>query len=459
MRIFTTLFLAFFCWQAHAQRAIVISSIPANTPPGAVLYLAGSANNWNPGDPEWTFAPWNGQYILSVPASAPQSFQGKITRGSWATVEGNATGGFLPNRNLNFAQGDTLYLQVLSWEGAPPPPSDLPPNVVVLDDAFYMPQLDRYRRVRLFLPTAYHDTELHYPVLYMHDGQNLFSAQEAFAGEWKVDEAMLAFEAQGYPGAIIVAIDHGGSQRINEYTPWANSQYGGGQGALYSEFIVETLKPFVDAHYRTLPGRETTGIMGSSLGGLISHYSGMQYQDIFARVGVFSPSFWFNSAVYTHSATQGKQAPAKYYFLAGGQESANLVSQVNQMVATLSTAGFTQDELRFDVHPNGQHSEWFWAQQFPAAFEWLFMQGDPSGIHLAKAGILQVYPNPTDALLHIHLPEGTAPQWVYCVDSTGRSYSLATEDGRADLSAFPPGLYLLRVSTPQGIYTHKVVKR
>jgi predicted alpha/beta superfamily hydrolase len=445
------------------QRAIVITSLPVNTPDGATIYLAGSANDWNPGNEDWTFAPWNSQHVLSVPASAPNTFQGKITRGSWATVEGNAAGGFLPNRNFNFSSAtDTLYISVLSWEGSAPPPTDLPPNVVVMDNDFFMPELDRNRRIRLFLPSDYNSTDDHYPVLYMHDGQNLFSAQEAFAGEWEVDEAMLAFEAGGYSGAIIVAIDNGGAERINEYTPWANAQYGGGDGAAYTAFVVNTLKPHIDAEYRTKPEREHTGIMGSSLGGLISHYAGMEYQNVFSKVGVFSPSFWFNSTVYTHSQSQGKQAPAKYFFLAGGQESANLISQVNQMVGVMSDAGFTQEELRFDIHPNGQHSEWFWAQEFPTAFEWLFMEGEvsSSATHLPKGEAVRIYPNPTDADLWIHLPEGEYIQSVALYNATGRLISVQdSSDSHIDISSLAQGIYVMRIVTDRAQYIHKVQKR
>ena len=89
---------------------------------------------------------------------------------------------------------------------------------------------------------------------------------------------------------IVVGIDNGGADRLNEYSPWVNAQYGGGQGDEYIEFLVSTLKPYIDANYRTLPGRNTTGIMGSSMGGLISMYGFSERQDIFAKAGMFSPA-------------------------------------------------------------------------------------------------------------------------------------------------------------------------
>jgi predicted alpha/beta superfamily hydrolase len=462
MRKTLSLLLLLSVCALQAQRALVISSLPANTPPGDDISLASSANGWTPGDADWIFAQAGGQWILTIPDIAPNVFQGKITRGSWATVEGNASGGFLPDRSFNFNSADTLYIEVLSWEGAAPPPTDLPPNVVVLDEAFFMPELNRSRRVRLFLPGTYDElgNDDHYPVLYMHDGQNLFSAQESFAGEWEVDEAMLAFEAGGYSGAIVVAIDHGGAFRIDEYTPYANPQYGGGGGEAYTDFIVNTLKPFVDANFRTMPGREHSGIMGSSLGGLISFYAAMAHQDVFSKVGVFSPSFWFNDTIYSFADSQGKQQAMKFLFLAGGQEGANLQNQVQEMVDILEGDGFGEDELRFDFVPTGQHSEWFWAQHYPDAFEWLYMEeATVSVTNFAEKARPSIYPNPTQGAFELILPEGMQVYGMVLSDQTGRRLHEWTFNlHRPDISALPAGLYLLHIQAEYGTFVEKLLK-
>ena len=377
-----------------AQRAIVINSIPENTPADAAFYLGASANSWNPGDQNWTFDPVGAVYILSIPESAPANFQGKVTRGNWATVEGTATGNDISNRSFNFSSGDTITIQVAGWVDGSSTVDDLPPNLIVLDDNFFMPQLGRNRRVRLLLPLDYDETNIDYPVLYMHDGQNLFSASESFAGEWQVDETLANFESNGYPGAIVVAIDNGGQYRINEYTPWANPQYGGGEGSEYIDFIVNTLKPYVDEHYRTLSDRDHTGIMGSSLGGLISQYAGVKYPDVFSKVGAFSPSFWFTDDIYSYTESQGHSDAQKFYFLAGGQESATMEGDVDSMISTMESVGFQEDEINFKFVSEGEHSEWFWAQEFPEAFEWLFIS-NATDVNEAKSGLkISVYPNP-----------------------------------------------------------------
>ncbi len=458
MRHIFIILAVFITGHAEAQRAVVISSIPANTPPGADIHLASSANGWNPGDPDWVFAAWNEQWIFDIPASAPNVFQGKMTMGSWQSVEGNAAGGFLPDRTFNFTSTDTLVVQILSWEGMGGG-VELPPNVVVLDDAFFMPQLDRTRRIRLFLPSNYDSTTLDYPVLYMHDGQNLFSAAEAFAGEWEVDETMLAFEADGYNGAIIVAIDNGGGHRIAEYTPYANAQYGGGDGALYTDFIVETLKPFVDENYRTLTDRENTGIMGSSLGGLISFYAAVRHQDVFSKAGVFSPSFWFTDDIYDFMQTTGKEADMRFFFLAGELESGTLVANVEEMISVMETAGFQETEIRFDTHADGQHSEWFWAREFPDAFEWLYMSSTVD-ISIAQAEKkLKIHPNPVTDTMWIILPEGETNATVQIFDVAGRLCFEKRQVGPSlDLGHLPKGTYQLRLTTQQHTYTENFVK-
>jgi predicted alpha/beta superfamily hydrolase len=127
-----------------------------------------------------------------------------------------------------------------------------------MDENFFMPQLNRSRRIWLYLPPAYETSGLSYPVMYMHDGQNLFDVLTAYSGEWEVDEALNTLASQGHKVPIVVGIDNGGTNRIGEYTPWSNPDYGGGDGDLYIRFIVETLKPYIDQHYRTLSDRSNT---------------------------------------------------------------------------------------------------------------------------------------------------------------------------------------------------------
>ncbi|MCX7883415.1 MAG: alpha/beta hydrolase-fold protein, partial [Brevinematales bacterium] len=154
----------------------------------------------------------------------------------------------------------------------------------------WSPHLQNARDVLVYLPPSYHrEPERRYPVLYMHDGQNLFDAHTSFVGEWQVDETLEALSQEGIE-AIVVGVFNGGEQRRIEYNPFP-SRFGIGKGEAYMRFLVETLKPRIDADFRTLPDRGHTGIIGSSMGGLISLYAFFSFADTFGLAGVMSPAF------------------------------------------------------------------------------------------------------------------------------------------------------------------------
>ena len=132
----------------------------------------------------------------------------------------------------------------------------------------------------------------------MHDGQNVFDAATSFAGEWNVDDSLSIMQMNGDSGAIVVAIDNGGQYRLDEYCPYNNPTYGGGQGDLYADFLVSTLKPAIDSAFRTRPDRLNTAIAGSSVGAYIALYAGIKYQNVFSKIGSFSPAYWFEDSIY-----------------------------------------------------------------------------------------------------------------------------------------------------------------
>src|SRR5215212_12069243 len=113
------------------------------------------------------------------------------------------------------------------------------------------PELGNQRDILVYLPPAYDFSQQRYPVIYMHDGQNLFDEATSYNGEWQVDETMEALSQAGYP-AIVVGIPNLGARRIEEYNPFPDPQHGVGQGQAYLAFVVETLKPLIDQEFRTL---------------------------------------------------------------------------------------------------------------------------------------------------------------------------------------------------------------
>ncbi len=367
------IFLLLVTWHIKAGNVtIIVTSIPANTPVGDHIYIAGNFTGWEPGNPNFILST-NSLSQLQIVIEGTGTLEFKFTRGGWDTVEGNANGGFLPNRTFTIGSSDTLGLTILSWEDTGGTTHTAAENVTVMDENFAMPQFNRTRRIWLFLPADYATSGKSYPVLYMHDGQNLFDIATSFAGEWEVDESLNTFFNDGKEVPIVVGVDNGGGDRIDEYTPWANPGYGGGDGDKYAQFIVETLKPYIDGNYRTKPERESTGVMGSSLGGLISFYIAVKYQDVFSKAGVFSPSFWFSDSCYSFAKTTGRKFPMQFYIMGGNNESGGLVQEMENMIDTLYAAGFSEEEIKLKIVPGGQHNEYLWRTQFPAAYEWLFL--------------------------------------------------------------------------------------
>jgi predicted alpha/beta superfamily hydrolase len=247
-------------------------------------------------------------------------------------------------------------------------------NVFIVTDTMLIPQLNRTRAIWIYLPPDYDTEDKNYPVLYMHDGQNLFEDTTSFIGEWHVDETLDSLFADGYDVPIVVGINNGGMMRIEEFTPWANEKYGGGKGDLYIRFIVETLKPEIDKRYRTLPEAEHSGIMGSSIGGLISFYGGLKYNSTFQKIGVFSPSFWYSDSVYTFTEHTKIAANTRIILLGSELEDSTMVPDM-QKIAGLLSMKLPSDQIKVKSTIYGAHSEWYWHQEFPEAVIWLMELG------------------------------------------------------------------------------------
>ncbi len=360
--------------------------------------MAGSFNQWNPAAPEYRLtAESPGHYAITLPNSTPGVIEFKFTLGSWDLVEVDSGGADVSNRSFAVpASGVASYQgSVPRWrDGTPRPtrPASATASVSIVSDSFAIPQLDRTRRVWLYLPPGYATSARHYPVLYMHDGQNVFDARTSFAGEWGVDETLDSLHALGggATDAIVVAVDNGGQKRFDEYSPWLNQKYGGGQGDAYVDFLAQTLKPYVDAHYRTLADRVHTGVAGSSMGGLISLYAALKYPDLFGRVGVFSPAFWVAPEIYAIARRTHPHPGTRIYIVTGGQEGDTpdvYVHDHERMVDTLRVAGFAIGrDVRAAVRPDGKHAEWFWRREFPAAYEWLFEHQDQEAPAWTRGG-------------------------------------------------------------------------
>ncbi|MEO5907372.1 MAG: alpha/beta hydrolase-fold protein [Saprospiraceae bacterium] len=441
-----TSFLVLTFYFLNAQVTIHVTSIPDSTPPNFSIYIAGSFNNWNPGSAPYKLTDLdNGTYFNSFTPPVGQS-EYKFTRGSWETVEATEDGHIRPNRVFNYTGGVQLIeVTIAGWEDLAAVHTSAD-NVEILDEDFLMPQLDRTRRIWIYLPPDYDSTSKRYPVIYMQDGQNLFDNYFSFSGEWKVDESLNTLFDHGDWGAIVVGIDNGGSQRINEYSNWVNSNYGGGDGELYAGFLVHTLKPYIDLQFRTLPGREFTGIAGSSLGGLVSLSTAIDHQDVFSRVGIFSPALWFSDSTFLQVTEKGIHQDMKFYFLGGDNESSTMVPLMLAMHDTLVAEGANAPQVEVVHHADGAHSEWYWSREFPAAYEFLFGDlildiKDPEVVNCV------LYPNPADSFVVVKKEWTDFAYRIYSGTGILIKSGIAKNDS-VDVSFLQQGGYFLEVVNP-----------
>jgi predicted alpha/beta superfamily hydrolase len=429
------------------QLTLKVTGLPSNTPTSFSLYVAGTFNNWNAGDANYILTRRaDGVYAITFTPAIGQ-VQYKYTRGTWATNEGDANGAFQANHTFNYTgQRDSISINILSWQDVGASTHTTAPNVQILNTAFPMPQLNRTRRIWLYLPPDYTtNTTKRYPVIYMHDGQNLFDIATSFSGEWQIDESLNNLFSQGDGGAIVVGIDNGGASRLNEYSPWINTQYGGGEGRKYVNFITDSLKPYIDRSFRTKTDRLNTAIAGSSMGGLISMFAAIERQDVFSKAGILSPSFWFNDSCFAHVTQRRHQQPMKIYFVAGQTESTGMIPDIQRMMTTLTNVGFSSNEMKLVSKADGQHSEWFWSREFPDAYKWLFATtSETEEVNLIKANI---FPNPTDSTIQIDWDSQTTEKIIVNIfDTTGRLFKSNIHISKStpiNVSDLPSGTYVL----------------
>lgn len=255
-------------------------------------------------------------------------------------------------------------------------------NVHILDDKFHLPNLNRDRRIWAYLPKGYETSTISYPVIYMHDGQNLFDEMNAFGNEWGIDEMLDAERGN----IIVIGIDNGLEYRMAEYMLYDHPEHGVAEGAKYLKDIVEAVKPFIDEKLRTLAGREHTCIAGSSMGGLISFYAGLYFPHVFGAVGIFSPAFWLNAPKIFSEAEEVAQRNnsaadpqgQRWYFYAGAMESETMVAEVATMVKILKQ--YSHLDVTYQIDAGGIHDEMVWKNYFPQFYKWI--TGQKAAEHL-----------------------------------------------------------------------------
>ncbi|MFN2400789.1 MAG: alpha/beta hydrolase [Gemmatimonadaceae bacterium] len=243
--------------------------------------------------------------------------------------------------------------------------------------AFHSKFLTTDHDVYVYLPPTYGSEDgRRYPVLYMHDGQNLFDRATAFRAEWQVDETAQRLILSGaIEPLIIVGISNAGIFRIEEYTPTRDRiRKIGGSAALYGRMLVEELKPFVDAEYRTLSDVANTGMGGSSLGGLVSLYFGLLYSDVFSRLAIISPSVWWdNRFIVRRVRNLGVKPPSRVWLSAGTLEGPGVIEGARRIRDIMIAKGWTLGEdLSHTEIEGGHHTEEAWVHVVEPMLKFLF---------------------------------------------------------------------------------------
>jgi predicted alpha/beta superfamily hydrolase len=277
-----------------------VVEVPANTPATAEVWLSGNQpalGDWNGAGVKLTKRSTDNRYVTRVPFALGTNLEFKVTRGSWDSVEKDALGREVANHTHEVSEPALVSVSVGSWRDlgpVDPQPDTLTGNIQYHDVDGSSVGL-KNRKLIIWLPPGYDtSTAVRYPVLYMHDGQNLMNAKTAaFGVEWGVDETAQSLVQAGQMEPIIIVGVYNTEDRIPEYTHVPNAPYGGGKADDYGELLVDVVKPLIDSTYRTKPEAQYTGVAGSSLGGLVSMYFGTTLPNTFTRLGVVSPSVWW----------------------------------------------------------------------------------------------------------------------------------------------------------------------
>lgn len=367
---------------------------PDGTPLGETLYVVGNLRalgTWSPTGLALKKGE-DGLHRATAHVPAGTTLQFKITQGSWETVEKGAEGQEIPNREFVAEENASIEIEVASWAtgGSAPARKSTITGDVRLHERFRSEILDNERSLRVYLPAGYQKSDERYPVLYLHDGQNLFDcATAAFGVEWGADEAAeRLIETGRIRPIIIVGIDNN-RQRMSEYTPWPRNEGGvGGRGDDYARFLFEEVKPFIDRTYRSLPGREHTAVAGSSLGGLISLHIARRHNEKVSLCGAMSPTLWWGGDRLFEELERDPDGLRKVKFWIDmgtreGRSSGNkdepssAIRGARRLAELFNRAGLKAErDYRYEEAEGALHNEAAWAKRFGPMLLFFFGNGE-----------------------------------------------------------------------------------
>lgn len=373
--------------KAQHKLSVEITDLPQSHREDTI-YITGNFNKWQPAQETMRLSKnerGNLSITIDLKDVPSDRLEFKFTRGNWQTLECSKEGRLGGPRLASLNKDTSIYCKIQGWRDDFPA-STRSANVHLLDSAFYIPQLKRTRNIWIYLPEDYAQSRQRYPVIYMQDGQHLFdeATSQGRIGpvEWGVDEVLDSAANK----AIIVAVDHHPNmrERVKEYYYEPNPDHPKVEGKAYLEFIVNTLKPYIDKNYRTLTHKKHTAIAGSSMGGLISLYAGLYHPETFGILGVFSPSVWLDHGNAEKALTALKASKSisdqHYYFYAGTTENrlkpdgnfVHMSDDVKRVIGLLSKNN--NPEIKLSIHPQGRHGALYWREEFPAFYNWFIQK-------------------------------------------------------------------------------------
>ena len=370
----TILWLIIFTASLTGAELTLIVTVPASTPDNEPVCITGNSTqltNWaGSGKRLQEIGPNLFQFKADFAPGTELEY--KFTRGSFASVEKTAKGYERPNRKIKIANQPIIErTQVEAWADQLPTPAYQPE---ITGDFQVLPQigskfLKPLRDVIVWLPPSYQTSKKkRYPVIYMHDGGNLFDPGTSFGGvDWGIDEAMSDGIGKGeLREAIVVAIGNT-SERMSEYTPFPDPKHKGGDGENYAKFLVKELKPMIDKKFRTRTGRADTFIGGSSLGGLISLYIGVSRKDTFGGIIAMSPSIWWANGGIIDWLLKNQvcEFKGKIWVDMGTREGEEAIANTRKLAATMAEQLPEFKGLIYKEFVGGTHSEGSWRKRMP----------------------------------------------------------------------------------------------
>jgi predicted alpha/beta superfamily hydrolase len=370
IKLLSFLFAILLCaHNTHAQQGEVQFQVYApSLPDTATVYISGSAaplGNWNPAKVQLQFK-GDHTWALRVMLDRSAPIEYKYTLGSWNREAVQPDGKPFPNFRLRDEIRDTVRF----WASGKPIPKGKITGNVKYHRELKGPGL-KNRDLVVWLPPGYEASRKNYPVIYMQDGQNVFDpVTSSFGADWQIDESADSLIRSGIIGPVIVVGIYNTPERSREYVP-------GDLGRTYMEFVVGTVKPFIDSAYRTKPGRKHTIAGGSSAGGILSFMLVWEYPDIFSKAISMSPAFKLPKGDAWNYVSTVKAEPKRknvtFYIDNGGLGLEKLLQPgIDEMLNALSMKGYKEGkQFIFIPDPAAEHNEPAWAKRFPSALLWI----------------------------------------------------------------------------------------